>query len=147
MDLTVLSYASNGVKGAPHDMLVFYNGDINYNNYNELFISNRCLGLELMFTYSAFIIAFWGPWKQKLWYIPLGIIVINFLNVLRVIGLVFTIIYAPKYMNFNHHLLFTYIIYLFTFIMWVYWIRKFAKDDIIKIVEEIKLKDSLKNKK
>jgi exosortase/archaeosortase family protein len=144
-DFTVQTAASNGISWAPHDKLIFYPAHYSSQNYPDLFISNRCLALNLMWTYSVFIIAFFGPWKKKLWFIPLGIFIINLLNILRVFGLGITVIYFPKYMEINHHLLFTYIVYFFTFILWVIWIRKYAKNDIIKIVEELKEKD--KNKK
>lgn len=145
LNFTVQSIPSNGVVGAPHDSLIFYKGDVTYKNLSELFINNRCLALDLMYTYSVFIIAFFGPVKKKLWYIPMGILIINILNILRIIGLGITSMYFPKYMNFNHHTLFTYIVYLFTFILWVIWIKKFAKEDIIKMLEETKEKDRLKN--
>jgi exosortase/archaeosortase family protein len=146
LDFTIQSIPSNGIKGAPHDTLIFFSGEISYQNYKEIFISNRCLAIDLMYTYSVFIIAFYGPWKKKLWYIPLGIVIINFMNVLRIIGLVITCLYFPKYLDLNHHLIFAYAVYFFTFIMWVIWIRKYAKDDLIKMVEEMKTKDLASSK-
>jgi exosortase/archaeosortase family protein len=144
LNITIQSIPSNGIKGAPHDTLIYYAGEIGYTNYKQMFISNRCLALDLMYTFSVFIIAFFGPWRKKILFIILGILVINLLNVLRVIGLVMTSIYFPQYLDFNHHLLFTYIVYFFTFIMWVIWIRRYAKDDIIRIIEDMKEKESKK---
>lgn len=130
----------NLIIGGLPDTLHYFKG----NRISEIYISNRCLAIDLMYTYSIFIIAFFGPWKKKIWFILLGILIINTLNIMRVVGLVLTDIYYPQYLNFNHHLLFTYIVYFFTFILWVVWIRKYAKDDIIKIIEEMKEKDKKK---
>ena len=141
---TVQTMPRNGLKFSPHDTLLFYKGDMSYENYCDVFVDNQCLAIDLMYTFSVFLIAIWGPWKKKLWFIPLGILVINTLNILRIIGLGLTAMYYPKLMDFNHHLLFTYIVYFFTFILWVLWIKKYAKDDIIKIVEEVKEKEKQK---
>lgn len=145
LNFTVQTIPLNGLKGAPHDTLIFFKGgDMTYKNFGELFIDNRCLALDLMYTFSAFIISFYGPWIKKIWFILLGIFIINSLNVLRIAGLSLTEMYYPKYLNFNHHILFTYIVYFFTFILWVIWIKRFAKEDLIKIVEEIKEKEKQK---
>lgn len=143
-DFTVQTIPFNGIEGAPHDTLIFYKGDISYKNLYELRIENGCLALDLMYTFSVFIIAFYGPWKHKLWFIPMGVFVINTLNVLRIVGLSITIMYFPSRLYMNHHLYFTYIVYFFTFILWVIWIKKFAKDDLIKIVEDLKEKENKK---
>ncbi len=145
LDFTILSLPSNGIKGAPNDTLVYYLGEISFQNYKQMFISNHCLALDLMYTFSVFIIAFFGPWRKKIWFIILGILIINALNIIRIVGLVLTDIFYPQYLNFNHHLLFTYIVYFFTFILWVIWIRKYAKDDIIKIIEDMRDKELQKN--
>jgi exosortase/archaeosortase family protein len=145
LNFTVQTIPSNGISWAPHDTLIFYKGDITYRNLSELFINNRCLALDLMYAFSVFIIAFFGPVKKKLWFIPMGILIINTLNILRIIGLGITVMYFPKYINFNHHTLFTYIVYMCTFILWVIWIKRYAKDDIIKLLEDIKEKERLKN--
>ncbi len=51
-----------------------------------VFIGTPCNGMELMALFAGFVIIFHGSWKNKLWYIPLGLIIIHFLNLLRGIG-------------------------------------------------------------
>jgi exosortase/archaeosortase family protein len=144
LKFSVQTIPLNGLAWAPHDTLIFYKGDITYRNFGELFIDNRCLALDLMYTFSVFIIAFYGPWKKKILFILFGIFIINTLNIFRIVGLALTEMFYPQYMDFNHHILFTYIVYFFTFILWVVWIKRYAKDELIKIVEDMKDKDKQK---
>ena len=93
----------------------------------SVFVGNGCNGLELFALFTGFIIIFPGNWKNKVWYIPLGIIVLHFFNVLRIIGLVFSGYYDRSYLHFNHKYTFTIIMYLLTFVGWILWVKYFSK--------------------
>jgi exosortase/archaeosortase family protein len=121
--------------------LIFYKEGVR----STLVIAYPCLGLEVMYMFSAIIIVFFGPWKKKLWYIPLGILIFNTLNILRIIALVFIYWYFPKYLEFNHHFVFRFILYLSTLILVIIWIVKYANEDIINIFKGKKSKISSKN--
>lgn len=89
-------------------------------------IGEPCNGIKVMGLFAIFIIAFPGPWKHKIWFILVGVLIIHIANALRVSGL--TIISAkwPQYLDFNHNVTFQVLIYGIIFAMWYLWVRKFS---------------------
>jgi exosortase family protein XrtF len=90
-------------------------------------IGEPCNGLKVMGLFAIFILAFQGSWKDKLWYIPTGVILIHLANAIRVSAL--TIIEAthPEYLDFNHNVTFQVLIYGIIFGMWYLWVARFSK--------------------
>lgn len=89
-------------------------------------IEHGCNGLILMVLFAAFVIAFPGPVKAKLWYIPAGIAAIYLINSLRVIGLAVNRIISEKSFDFNHKYTFTILIYGAIFLFWMIWVNRFS---------------------
>ncbi|GAA4366725.1 hypothetical protein GCM10023185_38090 [Hymenobacter saemangeumensis] len=85
-----------------------------------------CNGLVLYALFAGFVVAFPGPFRRKLWYIPLGIAVIWVLNVLRVVALALNHEYSRDSMDFNHHYTFTFVVYGFIFMLWMLWAKGLA---------------------
>ena len=104
--------------------------------YSNVFVGNGCNGLELFALFTGFILIFKGSWKYKLWFIPLGIIIIHFLNVLRVIGLIFSGRVSVNFLEFNHKYTFTIIMYIITFIGWMIWVKYFSTRITEKSINE-----------
>jgi exosortase family protein XrtF len=102
--------------------------------YNDVFwlrITHSCNGLILMVLFSVFLISFTGDAILKAITIVIGIFSIYLINVLRVASLFLVKIYAPKYLDFSHHWLFTAIVYGFVFGIWMLWINKLSKIKLI----------------
>jgi exosortase family protein XrtF len=91
-----------------------------------LFIWHPCNGLVLYALFSGFIVAFPGPARRKLWFIPLGLFLIYSLNVLRVIALSINTYYDHKSADFNHHYTFTAVVYASIFALWMWWATRGA---------------------
>ncbi len=92
-----------------------------------VWVGSNCNAITLFSLFSVFIIAYPGHQKNKLWYIPLGILAIHVLNILRVIALMFIGRYLPpEYLMFNHTYTFTFIVYAFIFGLWMIWINKYS---------------------
>jgi exosortase family protein XrtF len=91
-----------------------------------LWIGDPCNGLTLFALFSLFIAAYPGKWKHKLWFIPLGVTLIHFMNVIRITALCIITLKSPQWLNFNHTYLFQTLMYLFIFALWYVWIRKFS---------------------
>lgn len=85
-----------------------------------------CNGLSLFALFAGFIIIFPGKVEYKLFYIPIGILIIHVINILRLVGLALVVQYKPKSLEFNHKYTFTIIVYAVIFIMWIIWVNKFA---------------------
>lgn len=91
-----------------------------------LFIGDSCNGINLFALFAGFIIAFKGKVKHKFFYILLGIIVIQLLNVLRIVCLAILDTYSRNWTEFNHTYTFTALIYACIFMLWMIWVNKYA---------------------
>jgi len=89
-------------------------------------IDRACLSMNLMALFAGFLIIYPGKLRSKLWYIPMGIIIIYLLNILRVSGLGIINVCCPASMDFYHRYLFKIIIYCLIFLMWFIWIRRYG---------------------
>lgn len=94
---------------------------------NGVWIGGPCNGITLMFLFAIFIIAYPGNFKNKLWYIPMGIIIVNMVNIVRIVSLSLIALYYPQYLDFNHTYTFTFIVYSIVFGLWMLWVNKFSK--------------------
>ena len=86
-----------------------------------VFVWHPCNGLALYALFSGFVIAFPGPVRRKLWFIPLGLLLIYTLNVIRIIALSINTYYDHQSANFNHHYTFTAVVYSGIFALWMWW--------------------------
>lgn len=91
-----------------------------------LWIGDPCNGLTLFALFAIFIVAYPGPWKHKLWFIPAGITVIHFLNVMRITALCIIVLKRPEWLDFNHTYTFQLLMYGFIFGLWWIWIQKLS---------------------
>ena len=97
---------------------------IYHNDKIVLNIANVCNGLELMVLYIGFIICMPSRFLRKFLYIILGLIVLDGINILRCVGLIYLREYYAIYFQFAHHYLFNAMVYTGTFIMWILYSRK-----------------------
>ncbi len=78
-----------------------------------------CHWLFLMFLFP-------GPWRHKAWYIPAGLVVIELVNVVRVVGIFLSMYFFPGSFEVAHNYVFKFFFYFVIFLMWVLWVEKFA---------------------
>ena len=99
---------------------------------HPVWIGAPCNALTLFMFFTLFIIAFPGSIKKKLWFIPMGVIIIHTANVLRVAGLALISFYAPAYLEFNHTYTFTIIVYGIIFLLWMWWVKLSLKQKTVE---------------
>jgi exosortase/archaeosortase family protein len=92
-----------------------------------IMLDRGCLGRNLMGLFTGFLLVYPGNNISKIWFIPFGLLIIYFLNVLRIAALLLTEVFWPEYMDINHHLVFKVVVYSLIFLMWYWWIRKYGK--------------------
>ena len=89
-------------------------------------IEHGCNGLILMVLFAGFVIAFPGPWRKKLWFVPMGVLAIYLINSLRVIGLALNRMMSQSSFDFNHKYTFTILVYGAIFYFWMVWVNRFS---------------------
>ena len=96
------------------------------NSPGLLQIGEACDGLVLFVLFAAFIFAFPGSVRRKMWFIPLGILCIHLANLVRVVSLVMLNFYRPEWLAFNHDYTWTVLIYGFIFWLWYVWTERLS---------------------
>ena len=93
---------------------------------NGIWVGGGCNAITLFFLFAVFVLAYPGHQKNKLWYIPIGILTIHILNIFRGVALTILAKTSPSILEFNHTYTFTFIVYGYIFLLWVWWVNKFA---------------------
>jgi exosortase family protein XrtF len=99
---------------------------VRINEQSMVGVGNPCNGLELFVLFAGFIICFPGSTKSKVWFIPLGMVIIHIANVLRSTSLALIQFHDPASLDFNHHYTFTVIVYSIIFGLWMYWVNRYS---------------------
>jgi exosortase family protein XrtF len=89
-------------------------------------VGDACDGLVLFALFIIFILAYPGRWKNKLWFIPAGVLLIHFLNVLRICALTIIVSWNQSWLSFNHDYTFTILVYSVVFALWWVWVNRFS---------------------
>lgn len=97
---------------------------INNNLTTILSVYEGCNGVNVMIIFLSFLIAFPGRQRNIWWFTPLGILLIHFFNVARIVFLYWVAVSLPNLFYFTHKYLFTGFIYLVVFILWYLWVVK-----------------------
>lgn len=104
---------------------VLNNYSVHVSGMGQVNIGNYCLGIQLWMYFAALILAYsGGKFNYKLLFILIGICLINIINVLRFIGLIFLLKFYPDKVYFSHEYIFNYLIYAFSIYMLIKWINK-----------------------
>ncbi len=108
------------------DGAVYTEGDMDIfkGDRKVLIIADVCNGLELIALYIGFIICMPAQVSRKLIFIIGGTMLIYIVNILRCAALVQIYLHYPQYLDFSHHYLFTTIIYVFIFLLWLIFSKK-----------------------
>lgn len=78
----------------------------NEGRYSFITVAPECTSLKQWLHWLFLMLIFPGPWKHKLWYIPLGLVIIEWINVVRVTGILLLMIPFPNSFSFSHDYLF-----------------------------------------
>jgi len=104
-----------------------YMSSITIDHGATVYVGSGCSGLELFLIFSSFIIIFKGELKNKVWFLPAGLLIILVLNIIRICVLALLLNYAPDHMDFNHKYTFVIIVYGAIFgLWWWWWVNKYS---------------------
>jgi exosortase/archaeosortase family protein len=90
---------------------------------------NPCLGIDMMFTFVALIVSFPGKWLDRLWFIPIGLVGIQAVNVCRVVGLSISLAVFETSGPIDHHDLYNLFAVGFIFLMFMAWVNRYEKKE------------------
>ena len=95
--------------------------------WSNVVVAPECASLKQWCHWLFLMLLFPGPWKHKAWFIPAGLVVIEWTNVVRVCGILLMQMQWPGPNTFHiaHDYIFKVFFYLVIFLMWVLWVEKF----------------------
>lgn len=108
--------------------VTWLNHNISLDGVKVIGIGPPCNGLEFFGLFACFVMAFPASIRSKAIFLPAGILLIHFLNMLRVQFLVINYYYFDSSFEFNHHYTFNVVIYGVILLLWVIW----AKNQLLK---------------
>lgn len=95
--------------------------------FARIVVAPECASLKQWLHWLFLMLLFPGPWKHKAWYIPAGLVIIEWTNVVRICGILMMQIRWPGPNTFHiaHDYVFKVFFYFVIFLMWVLWVEKF----------------------
>ena len=119
---SIISLSESSLVAMGYDLIKensIYQYHIGIEGTSGVIIGNPCDGLNLFILYAALILVFKGNIWIKALLVALGILIIHFLNVGRIIALSLIVKYYPETLDFHHSYTFTLFVYLCIFFLWV----------------------------
>jgi exosortase/archaeosortase family protein len=101
-------------------------------NNGYVSVHHSCSGLKQFYQWIVLMLLYPGPWKHKAWFIPLGLVIIHFVNLFRIVGMTFVTIHYAENWDFIHNYVMRPFFYVVMFALWVWWNEKFYHKAEIK---------------
>ncbi len=99
---------------------------IRFSNSGYITVNESCSGLKQFYQILVLFILFPGPWKKKLWFIPMSIVIMHFVNVFRIVVLGMVTLWQPDHWQFAHDWILRPFFYVVIFMLWVWWVERYG---------------------
>ncbi len=88
----------------------------------------HCLAIPATVVFTGSILFFRGSWKNKLWFIPFGILAVFVINMIRFVFLCYTFEhFSATFFEINHSLIYVVVTYSLIMLLIIWWMNKFSK--------------------
>ena len=104
-------------------LIVMPNSD---GGWARVIIAPECASLKQWCHWLFLMLLFPGPWRHKAWFIPTGLVVVEWTNVVRICGVLMMQIPWPDSFHLAHDYIFKVFFYFIIFLMWVVWVEFFV---------------------
>ncbi len=93
---------------------------------NGLTVAYGCLGFRELAFFVIFILLQTGSCKNKLWYIPSGVILLILMNVIRIVIIAIVQYNSPENTDKTHEFISPALMYPTILFLWLFWLTKFG---------------------
>ncbi|MBN1463683.1 MAG: archaeosortase/exosortase family protein [Paludibacteraceae bacterium] len=101
--------------------------DICFVNHRHVIVVWGCTAIKQSFIFLCIMTFTQGPWKPKLWFVPLGLLLVYLFNLLRIFIISLIVQSHPEYFYLFHEILLKYLFYGLIFLYWMLWEEKFNR--------------------
>jgi exosortase/archaeosortase family protein len=102
---------------------------LTFGNGSWISVNESCAGDKQILQFMLLMLIYPGPWKQKLWYIPMGMVLIHFTNILRIVLLSLVSITRPELWHLAHNTVLRGMFYVVILALWIVWVERVGKTD------------------
>ncbi len=106
---------------------LLYGRLITFQNGNGISIVWGCTAVKQAALFVLIMLFARGPWKHKLWFVPLSLCLIYLFNLFRIVMIALLVMNHPDWFDLLHSYIFKYLFYAFLFLIWVIWAECFAE--------------------
>ena len=103
---------------------------VRHDNNVAVHVVWACTGLKQAYIFVCIIAFYRGTLKNKLWFIPLGLLVVYLFNIFRIVAITALIKEHPEWFYILHEHVFKYLFYVIIFGMWIYWEEVVSKKTV-----------------
>lgn len=96
-------------------------------------IFEGCNGINVMIVFVAFMFAFGGNIRRLTVFVPAGLLIIHFFNLIRLVLLYHLAGSGSPQFYYYHKYVFTGILYLVVFVLWAIWVMLFYERRRVKV--------------
>jgi exosortase H (IPTLxxWG-CTERM-specific) len=89
-------------------------------------IKNGCNGVETLIIFVSAVLSFPASWRSRAAGLVLGTLIIQLVNLIRVVALFLTGAYLPKLFDSSHTVIWQTLVILTGVLLWIYWAQRFA---------------------
>ena len=103
---------------------------VRHDNNVAVHVVWACTGLKQAYIFVCIIAFYRGTLKNKLWFIPLGLLVVYLFNIIRIVAITALIKEHPEWFYILHEHVFKYLFYVIIFGMWILWEEVVSKKTV-----------------
>lgn len=103
---------------------------VRHDNNVAVHVVWACTGLKQVYIFVCIIAFYRGTLKNKLWFIPLGLLVVYLFNIFRIVAITALIKEHPEWFYILHEHVFKYLFYVIIFGMWILWEEVVSKKTV-----------------
>lgn len=90
----------------------------------DIAVGRSCSGTKQIMQFVLLMLVYRGKWVHKLWFIPLGALLVHFTNLFRIYMSGVLSMNKPEWMEFAHDHILRWMFYLVICGMWLLWVKK-----------------------
>jgi exosortase/archaeosortase family protein len=95
-----------------------------FDNGSWISINESCAGDKQILQFTLLLLIYPGRWKHKLWYIPMGMVIIHLTNISRIVFLSLVSVYRPEWWHIAHDTLLRGMFYVVILVLWIIWVER-----------------------
>jgi exosortase/archaeosortase family protein len=89
----------------------------------DISINRSCSGMKQIMQFVILMLVFRGKWIHKLWFIPIGAVLVHITNLFRIFFSGVLSMNRPEWMHFAHDNVLRWMFYLVICGLWLFWVK------------------------